>query len=121
MQAGVPHEDAGEQAGLAEDLEPVADAEHGDAGGGPFGDRAHDRRARGDGPGAQIVAIGEAAGEDDEIDRREARCRHARRPPASGRMIFSSAASMSRSRLEPGKTTTADFTGARAEGGRAQL
>src|SRR5207302_6761 len=41
LEAGVPHEDPGKKARLAQDLEAVADAEHRDTFVGRFGDRAH--------------------------------------------------------------------------------
>ena len=65
---GVAHQHARQQAGLAQDLEAVADAEHQPAARRVAADRPHDRRARRDRAAAQIVAIGEAAGQHDEID-----------------------------------------------------
>ena len=62
---------AGQQARLAQDLEAVADAEHRAAVGGELGDRLHHRREAGDRAGAQVVAVGEAAGHDDRVDARE--------------------------------------------------
>jgi hypothetical protein len=53
---------------LGQDLEAVADAEHGDARLGPLLDLAHDRGMGRDGAAAEVIAIGEAAGHDDEID-----------------------------------------------------
>src|SRR5690606_11370790 len=47
---------------------PVADAEDFYAAGSTFAQLVHDRRARGDGAAAEIVAIGEAAGNDDKIN-----------------------------------------------------
>ena len=64
----VAHQHARQQARLAQDLEAVADAEDEAAALGVALDRAHDRRTRRDRPAAQIVAIGEAAGQDDEVD-----------------------------------------------------
>ena len=52
-------------------LEAVADAEHEPAIGGELADSRHDRRELGDGPATEVVAVGEAAGEDDGIDARE--------------------------------------------------
>ena len=64
---GVAHQHARQQAGFAQDLEAVADAEHQPAARGVVADRLHDRGARGDRAAAQIVAVGEAARQDDEI------------------------------------------------------
>jgi hypothetical protein len=66
-EAGVAHHGAGEEASFEEDLETVADAEDEAAGLGEFGDGVHDGRKAGDGAGAEIVAVGEAAGEDDGV------------------------------------------------------
>ncbi len=67
VEAGVAHEGAGEQAGFGEDLEAVADAEDEAAGGGEFFDRLHDGGEFGDGAGAEVVAVGEAAGDEDGV------------------------------------------------------
>ena len=67
----VEQQGAGEQARLAEDLEAVADAEHRAARGGELGDRLHRRREAGDRAGPQVVAVGEAAGDDDRVDAAE--------------------------------------------------
>src|SRR5882762_10316585 len=66
-EAGVAHHGAGEEASFEEDLETVADAEDKTTGFGEFGDGVHDGREAGDGAGAEIVAVGEAAGEDDGV------------------------------------------------------
>ena len=63
----VAHERAGKEVGLAEDLEAVADADDGLAGLGVPDDGLHDGREAGDGAGAQVVAVGEATGEDDAV------------------------------------------------------
>ena len=68
LEAGVAHERAGKQAGLGEDLKAVADAEDKPAGVGELFDRLHDGSKAGDGAGAEIVAIGEAAGDEHRID-----------------------------------------------------
>src|SRR6202042_3386487 len=47
------------------DLDPVADAEHRQAGPGGGHQLAHHRGEPGDGAAAQVVAVGEAAGQDD--------------------------------------------------------
>ena len=64
---GVAHERAGEQAGLAEDLEAVADAEDQAAGCGEALDGLHDGSEPGDGAGTEIVAVGKAAGDKDGV------------------------------------------------------
>ena len=76
----VAHQGAREQAGFAEDLESVADAEDEAAFVGELFDGLHDGSESGDGPGAEIVAVGEAAGDEDgvavfEVTRRRARGR----------------------------------------------
>ena len=57
----IAHQHARQQAGLAQNLEAVADAEHQPALGGEGAHRIHHRRTRGDGAAAQIVAVGETA------------------------------------------------------------
>ena len=57
-------QDTRQQAGLAQHLEAVADAEHRAAGRGERLDLAHHRREAGDRAGAQIVAVGEPARDD---------------------------------------------------------
>ena len=90
-QVGVAHQHAGQQAGLAQDLEAVADAEHEAAARRMRAHRVHDRRPPGDRAAAQVVAIGEAARQHDEIgpggqrrvgvpDRRDRGARLAERP-----------------------------------------
>ena len=68
VQVAVAGERAGQQARLAQHLEAVADAEHGHAVVRPLDDVLHQGRAGGDGAGPQVVAVGEAAGEDDGVD-----------------------------------------------------
>src|SRR5690606_38919480 len=51
---------AGEQVRLSEDLEPVADPEHGQATAGCLDDRPGSGCEAADRPGAQVVAVGEA-------------------------------------------------------------
>ena len=58
-------EHAGQQPRLAEDLEAVADAEHGATSRGEAADRVHRRREAGDRAATKVVAVREAAGEDD--------------------------------------------------------
>jgi hypothetical protein len=52
---------------LAQHLEPVADAEHREATVGRGDERTHHRREARDGAAAQVVAVAEAAGEDDRL------------------------------------------------------
>ncbi len=61
LELRVAHQDAGQQARLAEDLKTIADAHHQTAGGGMGTDRIHHRRTRRNRSAAQIVAIGKAA------------------------------------------------------------
>ncbi|MCY1242456.1 hypothetical protein D9M72_554160 [compost metagenome] len=68
LERGIAHQRARQEAGLDEDLEAVADAENLDALFRLGLDRLHDRHARCDRATAQIVAIGEAARDDDQID-----------------------------------------------------
>src|SRR5262249_14585410 len=56
------------QPGLGGHLEAVADADHGAAGGRVLGHRVHDRREAGDGPGAEVVAVGEASRHHHRVD-----------------------------------------------------
>ena len=58
---------AGQQVRLAEDLEAVADAEHGETARRPLDDRLHDRGEAGDRAAAQVVPVREAAGEHDGV------------------------------------------------------
>ena len=63
----------GQQPGLEQDLKAVADAEHRSAGIGEGLDRGHHRREARDGAGAQVVAVREAAGQDDHVSAAERR------------------------------------------------
>ncbi|GAA1476934.1 hypothetical protein GCM10009623_13800 [Nocardioides aestuarii] len=64
----VADQGAGQQVGLAEDLEAVADAEDRHAPVGRLDDLGHDRREAADGAAAQVVTVGEPAGQDDRVD-----------------------------------------------------
>ena len=64
----VADESAGQQVRLAQDLEAVADAQHRHAALGRRDDLGHDGGEAGDGSGAQVVAVGEAARQDDGVD-----------------------------------------------------
>ena len=59
---------AGQQVGLAEDLEAVADPEHRHAAPGGLDHLGHHRREPADRPAAQVVAVGEAARQHDRVD-----------------------------------------------------
>ena len=67
LEVGVAHQDAGKKPGFAQDLEAVADAEHEAAARRMGADRIHHGRAAGNGAAAQIIAVGEAAGQDHEV------------------------------------------------------
>jgi hypothetical protein len=67
-QAGVGQERPGQQARLAQDLEAVADPEHRTALARERDDGLHHRREARDRADAKVVAVGEAAGDDDRID-----------------------------------------------------
>src|SRR6476659_8368495 len=66
-QTGIAHHSAREQTCLAQNLETVAYAENHAATLGEFFDRLHDRRKTGNGTGAQIVAVGKSAGQNDGV------------------------------------------------------
>ena len=68
LEADVADERARQQVGFGQDLEAVADAHDEAAAGGEVGDRGHDGAEAGDGAAAQVVAVGEAAGDDDGVD-----------------------------------------------------
>ena len=57
-----------QQVGLAEDLEAVADAEHGHPAAGGLDDLGHHRREAGDGAAAEVVAVREATRQDHRVD-----------------------------------------------------
>ena len=64
-QRGIPQQRPGDEARLGQHLEAVADPEHEPAVRGEPGHRPHDRAEPGDDPGPHVVAVGEAAGQDD--------------------------------------------------------
>ena len=82
FQRRIAHQHAGQQPGLGQHLEAVADAEHRRPGACPRRHLAHHRRMRRHGAGAEIVAVGEAARQHDQIACRDRRCRRARPWPA---------------------------------------
>ena len=67
FEACILDKDAGKKAGFQQDLEPVANPHHRAAACSVVQNGLHDRRARGKGAAAKIVAIGEAAGDDHQI------------------------------------------------------
>ena len=68
LERRVPAQHSREQPGLAEDLEAVADAEHESALLREVRDRLHRRREPCDCAAAQVVAVREAAGQDDGVE-----------------------------------------------------
>ena len=68
LEADVADQRARQQVGLGEDLEAVADAHDQSAVGREVGDRRHDGTETGDRAAAQVVAVGEPAGDDDGLD-----------------------------------------------------
>ena len=68
LERRVPAQHAGEQPGLAQHLEAVADPEHRPARLGELAHRPHRRREAGDRAAAQVVAVREAAREHDGAD-----------------------------------------------------
>src|SRR5690606_11828981 len=68
LERSVPNQCSWQQAGLAENLEAVADADHEAAAVRELAYLAHDRAEARDRPGAQVVAVAEPAGEEDDID-----------------------------------------------------
>ena len=73
LQIAVAQHRAGQQPGLEQHLEAVADAEHRAAALGEVADRRHDRREARDRAGAQVVAVREPAGQDHDVGALEAR------------------------------------------------
>jgi hypothetical protein len=71
LQRGVAHEGARQEPRLGQHLEAVADAERRHALLGAALDLAHHRRVRRHRADPEVIAIGEAARQHDEIDRLE--------------------------------------------------
>ena len=67
FEALVAQQGAGQHSGFAEDLEAVADADGGHAARGGGLDRLHHRRQGRHGPAAQVVAVGKAARQHDQV------------------------------------------------------
>mgnify|MGYP000949365318 CR=1 FL=1 len=87
LQRCIAHQHTRQQAGFRENLEAVADAEHGRARLGLCDHVAHDRRMGRHGPAAQVVAVRETARQHDEVGGRHAGLpvpHHARRPAEHG-------------------------------------
>src|SRR3546814_9479549 len=68
LDAAIAHQRAGKQARFSQYLKAVADADDGDAALCRFHHGPHDRRTCGHCAGAQIIAIGEAAGHADHVN-----------------------------------------------------
>lgn len=68
MEVAVADKGAGEEAGFAEDLESVADAEDQFARFGGGSDGRHDGGETGNGAAAQVVSVGKSARENDGIE-----------------------------------------------------
>src|ERR1700727_1069478 len=68
LQRGVREQRPGKQAGLAQNLEAVADPEHDPAGASELGYLLHHRRKARDRSGAQVIAVREAARHDHRVD-----------------------------------------------------
>src|SRR6266849_6203467 len=66
-QAAVPHHGAGKEARFTQNLEAVADAQDHAAAFREFFDGFHHRRKTRDGASAQVIAVGESAGQDNGI------------------------------------------------------
>src|SRR5205823_1482045 len=71
VQVAVAYQSAGQQSRLAQYLKAVADAEDEAATVGELPDRGHDGREARERARAQIIAVGEAAGDDDRVVSRE--------------------------------------------------
>src|SRR5438552_721444 len=67
LERGVADERARQEARLAEDLEAIADAPDQAAAVRELTDQLHDRREARDRAGAQVVAVGEASGQDHAV------------------------------------------------------
>ena len=68
LQPAVAQHGTGQQPSLKQDLKTIADAQHQPAALGELFDRTQDRRVAGEGAGAEVVAIGEAAGQHDGVE-----------------------------------------------------
>ena len=71
LQVTVADQDAGEEAGFAEDLETVANADHQATLVGELPDGLHDWTEPGDGPAAQVISVTKPTGHDHRIHRAE--------------------------------------------------
>jgi hypothetical protein len=121
LELRVTHQHAGQQARLAEDLKTVADAEYEAAIGSVGANRIHDRRTRGNRPATQIIAVGETTRHHDQIRTFGKAVSACQTIELSCPDASLSARAMSRSRLIPGKTRTADFMAIPEIWGRAAI
>ena len=106
----VPEHGPGEEPELEEDLEAVADAQNVPAAAGEGLDLLHQGREPGDGPGAQVVPVGKASGQDDASTPREVMVlvpEEDRLPPQD----VLEDVEVSRSQFDPGNMTTPNFMG----------
>ena len=71
LEAGVSHQRAGKQPGLAENLKAVATSDDRPARLRERRDRPHHRREPRDGAGPEVVAVGESARDDEAIEARD--------------------------------------------------
>src|SRR5258707_9157849 len=67
FQSDVAHQRSGQQSGLTQNLEAVADTEDDSATGREFADGFHHGRELGDGTGAEVVTESKASGDDDGV------------------------------------------------------
>jgi hypothetical protein len=67
VEGAIANEGARQEARFTKDLEAVADAEEEFTGSGVLFHGLHDGREAGDGPAAEVIAIGKSAGQDDEV------------------------------------------------------
>ena len=109
LEGGVAHQHSRQEARLAQDLEPVANAEHEATLRRKGPHRVHDRRAGRDCAATQIVAVGKAARHHREIGTGGNAVSACHTMTGSRPDTRRNVRAMSRSRLMPGKTMTAAF------------
>ena len=105
--ADVGQQRARQQARLAQTWKPLQIPITGPPSRGELDHRLHDRREAGDRAGAQVVAVGEAAGDDDGVDARAGRGRRATAGPP--RRAARTPSRASTSSQEPGKADDAEL------------
>src|SRR5689334_8564321 len=67
LQGAIANEGSGQHAGFAQNLKPIADAQHKASIGCKFLDGLHDRAETGNRAGAEIIAVAEPARNDDGV------------------------------------------------------